>query len=146
MPDNVQKDKDMAVRIAELVHDAGGRVFYVGGYVRDEILGRQNKDIDIEVHGIEFQKLQEILQSLGYLDERKVGDSFGVLNLKGYDLDIAMPRSEAPKGDGGHKDFIIEVDPFIGYERAARRRDFTMNAMMKDSLMTWLMMLICLKK
>ena len=43
--------------IAEKVKQEGGRTFYVGGYVRDKLLGIDNKDVDIEVHGIEADKL-----------------------------------------------------------------------------------------
>ena len=131
---NVGKDKKMATMIAQKVHDLGGRTFYVGGYVRDELIGKSNKDIDIEIHGVTLEQLQGILQELGKLDERKVGDNFGIFALKGYDVDIALPRAEKPSEGGGHKDFIIDVDPFIGYENAARRRDFTINALMKDVL------------
>jgi len=128
-----EKDFNMAKTIAKEVNEAGGRVFFVGGFVRDRFLRKDNKDIDIEVHDIEPEKLKEILIKLGHLDERKVGDNFGVMALRGYDIDIAMPRSEKKIGEG-HKGFIIDVDPFIGYETAAKRRDFTINAMMEDVL------------
>ena len=59
--------------------------------------------------------------------------SFGVFGLKKHDIDIAMPRKEKAVGRG-HRDFEIDIDPFIGYEKAALRRDFTMNAMMEDVL------------
>ena len=61
------------------------------------------------------------------------GSSFGVYSLKGYDIDIAMPRKEHATGKG-HRDFEVFVDPFIGTAEAARRRDFTMNAVMEDVL------------
>ena len=131
---NTDVSLSMAKQIAEKVQENGGRTFYVGGFVRDKILGRENKDIDIEIHGIPFERLQSILKELGPLDERKAGDNFGILALKGYDLDIAMPRAERATGNGGHKDFIIDVDPFIGYEAASNRRDFTINALMEDVL------------
>ena len=51
----------MARMIAEKVASEGGRAFYVGGLVRDHILGRENKDVDIEIHGITPEKLEEIL-------------------------------------------------------------------------------------
>ncbi|MGM9532254.1 CCA tRNA nucleotidyltransferase [Intestinibacter sp.] len=124
-------DMDMAVKIAKQVSKNGGRTFLVGGCVRDEILGKEIKDIDIEVHNIEVEKLLEILSSLG--EVKKIGASFGVFNLKGYDIDIAMPRKEKSSGRG-HRDFEIYVDPFIGFKEAAKRRDFTMNALMKDIL------------
>ncbi len=127
-------DSEMAVIIAQKVAEHDGRTFYVGGYVRDQELGFDNKDIDIEIHGIEVNVLRNILMELGHIDERKVGENFGVFALKGYDLDIALPRREKGAEGGGHKDFIIDVDPFIGYENAARRRDFTINALYKDVL------------
>lgn len=125
------KDRQMAQRVAQLVAAKGGRTFYVGGFVRDRLLGKENKDVDIEVHGITPQCLKEILDSLG--QRITIGESFGVFNLKGYSLDIAMPRKEEVKGLG-HRDFDIIVDPFIGTEAAAKRRDFTFNALMQDVL------------
>lgn len=124
-------DIKLAINIAKRVLDKGGRVFFVGGCVRDEILNKKIKDIDIEVHNITVETLLDILEEFG--EVQKIGASFGVFNVKGYDIDIAMPRKEKSNGRG-HKDFEIFVDPFIGYEEAAKRRDFTMNSLMKDVL------------
>ncbi len=124
-------DLDMARHIARRVAQQGGRTFFVGGYVRDSIWGRENKDIDIEVHGISPQRLADILDSLG--ERLEMGASFGVFGLRGYALDIAMPRCEMATGRG-HRDFAVSVDPFLGTKKAARRRDFTMNALMRDVL------------
>lgn len=124
-------DQQMALEVARLVHQQGGRAYYVGGCVRDALLGIHSKDIDMEIHGITPDALERILDSLG--QRIAVGESFGIFNLKGYGLDIAMPRKEALRGRG-HKDFDILVDPFIGTEGAARRRDFTINALMQDVL------------
>lgn len=125
------EDRNMAMarKVASEVHKAGGQTYFVGGFVRDMILGRENKDIDIEVHGIPVQTLEAILDGLG--ERLTMGASFGVMGLRHYELDIAMPRSEVATGRG-HKDFSVFVDPFLGAEKAARRRDFTMNALMQD--------------
>ena len=125
------KNMDMARRIAWQVSQAGGRTFYVGGFVRDQLLGRENKDVDIEVHGIPVKALEAILDGLG--ERLSMGASFGVMGLRHYQIDIAMPRSEVATGRG-HKDFEVFVDPFIGEKKAAERRDFTMNALMQDVL------------
>ena len=122
---------NIAEVIANRVKDAGGRTFYVGGLVRDKILGIDNKDIDIEIHGIEPERLYEILGEIG--EPLSFGESFGVYSLKGHDIDIAMPRRERKTG-AGHRDFEVDVDPFIGTREAARRRDFTINALMEDVL------------
>ena len=124
-------DLKMAAEIARLVDRAGGRTFLVGGFVRDRLMGRENKDIDIEVHGITVEKLEEILSLLG--ERTEMGVSFGVFGLRGYDIDIAMPRKEEATGRG-HRDFRVDIDPFLGTCKAAIRRDFTINAMMQDVL------------
>lgn len=129
--DHSQKDLEMARVVAEQVARQGGRTFFVGGFVRDRLLNRENKDVDIEVHGVTPKCLEEILDNLG--QRLTIGESFGIFNLKGYSLDIAMPRKEQLRGQG-HKDFDIFVDPFIGAEGACRRRDFTFNALMEDVL------------
>ncbi len=121
----------MAHKIAESVSENDGKVYFVGGYVRDKLLNRDNKDIDIEIHGIYPNQLEEILDSLG--ERISIGESFGIYNLKGYSVDIAMPRKESNRGSG-HRDFDICVDPFIGTYKAAMRRDFTFNALMEDVL------------
>lgn len=129
--DHSQRDKQMAREVARLVAGHGGSTYYVGGYVRDALVGRETKDVDMEVHGITPQCLKDILDSLG--QRITIGESFGIFNLKGYSLDIAMPRKEEARGQG-HKDFDIFVDPFIGTKGASLRRDFTCNAMMQDVL------------
>jgi len=125
------RNVSMARRIATAVAQAGGRTYYVGGCVRDLLLGRENKDIDIEVHGVTVPALAAILDGLG--ERTAMGASFGIMGLRHYDIDIAMPRSEKATGRG-HRDFEVFVDPFIGEEKAALRRDFTMNALMQDVL------------
>jgi tRNA nucleotidyltransferase (CCA-adding enzyme) len=126
------EDLTMAQKIAKAVDEEGGKTFFVGGFVRDSLLGKENKDIDIEVHGVTPEQLRSILETLG--EVTTMGASFGILGLKGYDLDIAQPRKESANGKGGHKDFEVLVDPFIGTLEAARRRDFTINALMQDVL------------
>ena len=103
----------------------------VGGAVRDEIMKRPIKDVDIEVHGISGAVLETVLKELG--KPLRFGSAFGVYSLAGHQIDIALPRSERKAGNG-HRDFEIEIDPFIGIKEAARRRDFTMNALLKDIL------------
>lgn len=121
----------MSIKIAALVSEAGGKAYYVGGFVRDRILGIDTKDIDMEIHKLEPDKLEAILDSLG--NRLSFGASFGINTLSGYDIDIALPRRETSCGSG-HRDFIIKADPFIGTLEAARRRDFTVNALMEDIL------------
>lgn len=117
--------------IAKLVNEAGGKTYYVGGFVRDLLLGIENKDVDIEVHDISNSKLLEILNKVG--KPLSYGKSFGIYSLEGEDIDIAMPRIEKNTGDG-HKDFDVYVNPYIDLNTAIKRRDFTINAIYKDVL------------
>lgn len=121
----------LAREIAEKVSSVGGRAYFVGGFVRDRLLHIENKDIDIEVHGVLPDTLKEILSSVGEVTQ--FGESFGIFSVKGSGIDIAMPRCEKATGSG-HRDFSILVDPFIGTEKAVKRRDFTVNALMEDIL------------
>ncbi len=118
-------------KIAYLVSDRGGRAYMVGGCVRDKLMGREPKDIDIEVHGVMPDELKSLLSEID--EPMSFGESFGIYSLKGLDIDIAMPRREHAVGKG-HRDFEVDVDPFIGTRNAAIRRDFTINAMMQDVL------------
>lgn len=128
---DIQRDLELARRLAQLVAQGGGRAYFVGGCVRDRLLAREIKDLDVEVHGLTPVQLEELLDGLG--SRRNVGESFGIYTLAGYGLDIAMPRRERVLGRG-HRDFEMSVDPHLGPENAARRRDFTINAMMQDVL------------
>lgn len=120
-----------AEEIAERVHALGGSAYYVGGYVRDRLLGRDSKDIDIEIHGITEDALIELLSDMG--ETASFGRSFGIHTLRGTGIDIALPRTEQSTGQG-HRQFDVSVDPFIGTEAASSRRDFTINALMQDVL------------
>lgn len=111
----------------------GAKTYYVGGCVRDELLGKENKDIDIEIHHITEDEFVSVAQELGIKIDF-VGKSFGVYKafMDGTDFDFSFPRTEKQIGEK-HTDFEIVVDPFIDEAKAAERRDFTINALMKDT-------------
>ena len=113
--------------------DKGAKTYYVGGYVRDMILGKENKDIDIEIHYITEKEFLDTCKSFD-LDIKLCGQAFGVYKavLDGQDIDFSFPRTEKLIGTK-HTDFEIVVDPFIGEEKASQRRDFTINALMMDT-------------
>ncbi|MGN0630918.1 MAG: hypothetical protein ACI4JN_06280, partial [Ruminococcus sp.] len=127
----LMNDMETAVRLAKLTAEKGGTAYFVGGCVRDKLMGRECKDIDIEVHGVSRSDLEHILDALG--QRMEIGASFGIYGIKGWGLDIALPRTERAKGRG-HRDFDVTPDPFISTEKAAMRRDFTINALMENIL------------
>ncbi|HMS42195.1 MAG TPA: HDIG domain-containing protein [Pyrinomonadaceae bacterium] len=126
----MQNLPEKIIKLAEVIKQNGGRAMLVGGCVRDELMNISPKDFDLEIYGIEPQKLREILESFGKVDA--VGEAFTVYKI-GQDLDVALPRRERKIGRG-HKGFVVEGDPQMSFEEAARRRDFTINAILKDVL------------
>jgi len=123
--------QEMIREIARRINCMGGRALLVGGCVRDELLGLPCYDIDCEVHGIEPQMLQSLLGEFGEIDES--GERYGIFTIREAGLDFALPRREKRTGPG-HKDFEVIVDPQLSPEEAAARRDFTVNAIMRDAL------------
>ncbi len=120
-------DRQLAEAIADRVRDEGGRALYVGGWVRDRLLGLESKDIDIEVYGIEADRLHALLAEIGPVNT--VGQSFTVYKVGG--VDVSLPRTESKQGRG-HRGFVVTGDPWMSEKEAARRRDFTVNAIAWD--------------
>ncbi len=122
---------DSILQIARRVAELGGRALIVGGFVRDELLGLDPKDVDVEVHGLELEQLERVLRDFGSVTN--VGRAFGVLRVSGLDVDFSLPRRDSKSGTG-HRGFSIETDPHLGYEEASRRRDLSVNSMARDPL------------
>ena len=74
--------------------------------------------------------LPELLEYFG--EVIVVGEAFAVYKL-GNDLDVSIPRRERKVGKG-HRGFAIEGDPHMSFEEACSRRDFTVNAILRDPL------------
>jgi tRNA nucleotidyltransferase (CCA-adding enzyme) len=120
---------ETATAIAHLVGDHGGRALVVGGWVRDRLLGRSSKDVDVEVYGLPASRLKALLGSLAPVNI--VGESFTVYKV--LDVDVSLPRRESKVGRG-HRGFEVTGDPALTPAEAARRRDFTINAIAWDPL------------
>ena len=121
--------------LCELVLHRLERCYFVGGCVRDFLLGRQPKDYDVEVYGLDYETLAAILRRFGQVD--LVGKSFGVIKLttrrgqEAYDISIAR-RETRIAGQSGHKAFDVSHDLDLTPREGAERRDFTINALMVD--------------
>jgi tRNA nucleotidyltransferase (CCA-adding enzyme) len=122
--------EDTVLSLARATHEAGGRALLVGGCVRDELMGMQPKDWDLEVYNLHATRLRDLLDQFGPVNV--VGESFTVYKL-GQHTDVSIPRRERKAGRG-HKGFVIEGDPSMSVAEATRRRDFTINAILKDPL------------
>lgn len=122
----------VAYESAVKLREAGGEVYAVGGAVRDAVLGKEPKDIDLMVTKL---TPEEVNGALSELDGRVdlTGKDFGVFRYKNGDgeVEIALPRTEQSTG-GGHQDFDVQADPNLSVEDDLWRRDFTVNAMAVD--------------
>ena len=120
-------------QIVREFHAGGVRAVVVGGAVRDAMLELSAKDFDVEVYGIAYDRLAEIVSRHGPID--LVGKSFGVVKLHSPEgsYDFAVPRRDSKIGVH-HRDFRATFDPAITPEEAASRRDFTINAMSWDPI------------
>jgi tRNA nucleotidyltransferase (CCA-adding enzyme) len=122
------------VRLCQALREAGGRPFVVGGAVRDRLLGLPGKDYDVEVFGLPAERVRVVLGSLGSVNA--VGQAFTVYKVSGLldvegDVDVSLPRRDSKSGPG-HRGITVTGDPDLPVAEAARRRDFTINAMLLD--------------
>jgi len=120
------------IEIAKYLDSLGFRAILVGGALRDFYLNIESKDFDIEVYNIDsLDTLAKVLSKFGPVN--LVGKSFGVIKLKvnESEYDFSMPRREQ-KVAKGHRGFSVEVDGSLSFSEAAKRRDFTINAMGYD--------------
>jgi tRNA nucleotidyltransferase (CCA-adding enzyme) len=112
--------------------------YLVGGAVRDELLGRDSKDADFVVPGVDYEGLHAALEPHGKVEElevagRRVGARLHprdpkLRRLAPAGIEFAPPRAERSTGPG-RRDFEIVADPALSIEDDMGRRDFTVNAM-----------------
>jgi tRNA nucleotidyltransferase (CCA-adding enzyme) len=119
-------------------------LFEVGGSLRDELLGREPKDVDFLVRGLGVEELLALCRQFGRADELRVaGRLVGVRFWPPWGpregIEVVPPRRERPiaPGEPGytgnpHTDFRIEPDPHLSVRDDLERRDFTVNAMARD--------------
>lgn len=112
--------------IANKIEQAGGRLYLVGGAVRDELLGNITHDEDYCVTGITFEAFQQL-----FPEAHIRGKAFSVFDIQGKEFALARTESKLGKG---HKEFKIEANPNITIEQDLARRDITINAIAKDVL------------
>ncbi len=117
------KDKNL-INIFDKLKENDARLYLVGGYVRDNLLGLKSKDLDIEVFNISLNELEKITKGIK-------NEKFGIVTLKEYNLDLAIPREEIKVGNS-YNDFLIKLNPNLDLKKAAKRRDFSINAIMYD--------------
>lgn len=116
-----------ALALARAVAEAGGQALVVGGWVRDALLGGAPRDVDLEVFGLDPGALAQAAGRRSH----SVGADFGILKVGA--IDVSFPRGARRPGVGA-AGLAEDVDPHLSLAEAARRRDFTVNALAWDPL------------
>ena len=112
------------LEIANKIKNAGGRLYLVGGAVRDEIMGKEKHDEDYCVTGLTSKEF------LNLFPEAHIrGKSFEVYDIE--NKEFALARTERKSG-WGHKEFEVTTGKNITIEEDLARRDITVNSIAKD--------------
>jgi poly(A) polymerase len=125
-----QKARTIVVRLAE----AGYPTYFVGGVVRDRLMGRTSSDIDIATAASP--------EVVGTLFDRTipVGKEFGVLLvlIDGEPFEVSTFRTEGPYEDGRRPAWVSPADA----RADVARRDFTLNGLLydpvRDEILDWI--------
>ena len=123
--------------VADYVHSLGLDAYLVGGAVRDELLGKEPRELDFVVPGVGHAELRAALEPYGKVEDLVVADQRvgvrllprdkAVRALQPQGIEFTPPRVERSTGPGRH-DFEIVADAGISLEQDMGRRDFTINA------------------
>ena len=116
--------RSTALAIVQRLQNAGFKAFWVGGCVRDLLLGRTPKDYDVVTSALADEIEQLFPKTIA------VGKKFGVMVVVENDLhfQVATFRAEADYRDGRHPEQVT----FGNAMADAHRRDFTVNGLFLD--------------
>ena len=127
-PKTIEKIENAIIR-------SGGEIYIVGGAVRDELIPDtpESKDVDFLVRNLTLDRIKIAIRHLGKV--KAVGQAFGIVTatIDGEEFDFAIPRTSETKTGEKHTDFEVTTDPTASVESDLGRRDFTINALAKDS-------------
>jgi len=115
-----------ALDIVRRLVEHGHRALWAGGCVRDRLLGREAKDIDIATDAVPEEVIALFQTTL------EIGKAFGVIAVRSGErfYDVATFRRDEGGMDGRHPDRVR----FTEEREDAQRRDFTVNALFYDPL------------
>lgn len=115
---------------AQTIAEHGGRVFRVGGCVRDQLMGVVPKDIDYCIVGMVKKNFKEIFPAA-----KECGKTFPVfhLGIDGVKCELAFARTERKVGPG-YKGFKVSAKPKVTIQDDLFRRDTTVNSIAMDCL------------
>ena len=120
---NKIKEFSVGMEILDIIENNGHKSFFVGGCVRDLIMGLKPHDIDITTN-MPMEEIEKLF------DTHNIGQSkdFGivVVNHKGFSFEVAQFRVDSEESNGRHPNEVTLTNSF---ESDVKRRDFTINAL-----------------
>ena len=114
------------IDIAKLIEKSGGRLYLVGGAVRDTLLNRPIYDEDYAIVGLDKNEFINL-----FPNTHVRGKAFEVFDLEGKEFALARTEKKIVRG---HKSFEITTGRNITIEEDLKRRDLSINAIAKDVL------------
>lgn len=109
------------------LYEKSDKLFFVGGKVRDELLGIESDDVDLTYVG----NAVEFVKSLGIKTVLQVNEEFGAVHLKLDDTIVDITSTRKEKYDkAGHLPVVTEIG--CSLEEDVKRRDFTVNTLVKN--------------
>lgn len=119
-----QSTLEVAKKIVRKLRNAGYQAYFVGGSVRDMLLGRPIEEVDIATNAS-----PTIITTI-FPDTLSIGAAFGIIAVKenGQLFEVATFRSDEDYEDGRHPNRVV----FASMKDDAIRRDFTINGMYYD--------------
>ena len=135
---NKLNDYDLALLIANKVKEIGGNVYFVGGYVRDKLLGIENKDIDIEVHGITPKQIKKSINDNEWISSKKAEEKsyamtdFATRQAAESSVSYATKVQDVPS-EINTAERIEELKKMM--KKAAKEFDFITAASLRDEIL-----------
>jgi poly(A) polymerase len=147
----MQNTKQHAAEIVRALRERGHQAYFAGGCVRDLLLGREPADYDVATDATPRQVMQIFPQTFA------VGEQFGVVLVPQYGRETGLLAGHEAGGETGapaRRAAIVEVATFrsdVGYSDGrhpdevrfskdpredVQRRDFTINGLMLDPLVS----------
>lgn len=120
------QERKMLEKIALAAQDLGVPAFLIGGFVRDKLLGRRTKDMDIVCVGDGIALAHKVAESLGNKISVSFFKTYGTAQVKYNDLEIEFvgARKESYRQESRNPEVTAGT-----LEDDQNRRDFTINAM-----------------